>query len=100
MLSSLTRRSATVTLQALESGAADYMAKDAKDWVQDSHQVSKLIVEKVIALGQKNQQPIVRVRGNQPALKSRISNEVSSRQIRSTGEERSDDPAKVRFRVV
>ncbi|WP_432471997.1 protein-glutamate methylesterase/protein-glutamine glutaminase [Amphritea sp. HPY] len=56
MLSSLTRRSATTTLEALECGAADYMEKDARTWVADADKVGTMMVDKVIMLGRKQQQ--------------------------------------------
>jgi len=49
MLSSLTRRSAAVTLEALSLGAADYMEKDAREWVAGSGQSDTGGVEKVLA---------------------------------------------------
>lgn len=51
MLSSLTRRSAAVTLEALSLGAVDYMEKDARAWVADSAATGETLVEKIIALG-------------------------------------------------
>ena len=51
MLSSLTRRSASVTIEALEYGAADYLEKDARKWVSDEENVSSTLTEKVLALG-------------------------------------------------
>ncbi len=51
MLSSLTRRSAAVTLEALALGAVDYMEKDARAWVADSATTGMALVEKIIALG-------------------------------------------------
>lgn len=56
MLSSLTRRSAATTLEALECGAADYMPKDAKTWVAEADTVGTMMVDKVIMLGRKQQQ--------------------------------------------
>lgn len=58
MLSSLTRRSASVTLEALSLGAADYMEKDAQAWVAgpgsaDLSQIESRLAEKVLALGQR-----------------------------------------------
>lgn len=54
MLSTLTRRSASVTLEALESGAADYMPKDAKVWVEDADKVRRHLTDKIVALGNKS----------------------------------------------
>lgn len=51
MLSSLTQRSAAVTLEALALGAVDYMEKDARAWVADSTAIGVTLIEKVIALG-------------------------------------------------
>jgi len=56
MLSSLTRRSATTTLEALDCGAADYMEKNAKTWVDEAATVGSLLVDKIIMLGRKQQQ--------------------------------------------
>lgn len=55
MLSSLTRRSAAVTLEALALGAVDYMEKDARAWVADSTTTGVTLVEKIIALGGRKQ---------------------------------------------
>ncbi|WP_296059117.1 chemotaxis response regulator protein-glutamate methylesterase [uncultured Amphritea sp.] len=62
MLSSLTRRSAAVTLEALSLGAADYMEKDAREWVAGSGQsdtggVEKVLAEKVLALAGRKPRP-------------------------------------------
>ncbi|WP_271271747.1 protein-glutamate methylesterase/protein-glutamine glutaminase [Aliamphritea hakodatensis] len=54
MLSSLTRRSARVTLEALDAGAADYLEKDAKLWIEKESDVSAQVVEKVLALGNRH----------------------------------------------
>ncbi|MBQ0756041.1 MAG: chemotaxis response regulator protein-glutamate methylesterase [Amphritea sp.] len=51
MLSSLTQRSAAVTLEALALGAVDYMEKDARAWVADSTVIGATLVEKIIAVG-------------------------------------------------
>ncbi|GGK72975.1 protein-glutamate methylesterase/protein-glutamine glutaminase [Amphritea balenae] len=53
MLSSLTRRSAVTTLEALECGAADYMEKDARLWVAQAEKTGALLTDKVLALGSK-----------------------------------------------
>ncbi|BBB25191.1 protein-glutamate methylesterase/protein-glutamine glutaminase [Amphritea japonica] len=55
MLSSLTRRSAAVTLEALALGAVDYMEKDARAWVADSATTGMALVDKIIALGGRKQ---------------------------------------------
>lgn len=62
MLSSLTRRSAAVTLEALSLGAADYMEKDARQWLAGSAQsgspdVEKQLAEKILALGGRKPRP-------------------------------------------
>ena len=62
MLSTLTRRSAAVTLEALSLGAADYMEKDAREWVAGSGQsdagaVEKILAEKILALGGRKPRP-------------------------------------------
>lgn len=54
MLSSLTRRSARVTLEALEAGAADYLEKDAKLWIEKESDVSAQVVERVLLLGNRH----------------------------------------------
>lgn len=53
MLSSLTKRSAAITLEALDLGAADYMEKDASQWVADSSAVGNALIARVVALGSK-----------------------------------------------
>ncbi|MDX2421333.1 MAG: chemotaxis response regulator protein-glutamate methylesterase [Amphritea sp.] len=62
MLSSLTRRSASVTLEALALGAADYMEKDARAWVAgsgsgDSAHIESVLAEKILTLGRQQQRP-------------------------------------------
>ncbi|MBR9868159.1 MAG: chemotaxis response regulator protein-glutamate methylesterase [Oceanospirillales bacterium] len=62
MLSSLTRRSAAITLEALSLGAADYMEKDAREWVAGSGQsdvggVDKILTEKILALAGRKPRP-------------------------------------------
>ncbi|WP_299197827.1 chemotaxis response regulator protein-glutamate methylesterase [uncultured Amphritea sp.] len=62
MLSSLTRRSAAVTLEALALGAADYMEKDARQWLagsalSDAGNVEKQLAEKILALGGRKPRP-------------------------------------------
>jgi two-component system chemotaxis response regulator CheB len=51
MLSSLTHEGAQVTLQALEAGAADYLTKDIRSWVDKSNSTQNTVVERVVALG-------------------------------------------------
>ncbi len=62
MLSSLTRRSAAVTLEALALGAADYMEKDARQWLAgsamaNSGDVEQQLAEKILALGGRKPRP-------------------------------------------
>ncbi|MBN0986844.1 protein-glutamate methylesterase/protein-glutamine glutaminase [Amphritea pacifica] len=59
MLSSLTRRSAAVTLEALALGAADYMEKDARQWLAGSggDDVEKELAAKILALGGRKPRP-------------------------------------------
>ncbi|RTE66831.1 chemotaxis response regulator protein-glutamate methylesterase [Amphritea opalescens] len=62
MLSSLTRRSASVTLEALAQGAADYMEKDARAWVsgsgsEESAHIESILAEKILVLGRQKQRP-------------------------------------------
>ena len=71
MLSSLTRRSARVTLEALDAGAADYLEKDAKLWIEKESDVSALVVEKVLALGSRH-------RSNPPKRKVSLSSRDSA----------------------
>lgn len=51
MLSSLTHEGAQVTLQALEAGAADYLTKDIRAWVDKSGSMQRDLVDRVVALG-------------------------------------------------
>ncbi|WP_372739641.1 chemotaxis response regulator protein-glutamate methylesterase [Neptunomonas sp.] len=51
MLSSLTHEGAQVTLQALEAGAADYLTKDIRSWVNKSDSMQNDLVERIVALG-------------------------------------------------
>lgn len=83
MLSSLTRRSATTTLEALECGAADYMAKDAKTWVDEAATVGAMMVDKIIMLGRKQQQLTRRSSAGRTALPghSPTANSSTSRRI-------------------
>ncbi|MDO6564663.1 chemotaxis response regulator protein-glutamate methylesterase [Amphritea sp. 1_MG-2023] len=64
MLSSLTRRSASVTLEALALGAVDYMEKDAQAWVSgpssaDVGQIATLLTDKILALGRGRTRPVL-----------------------------------------
>lgn len=51
MLSSLTHEGATTTMQALEAGAADYLAKDIREWMDATNPVQNQLRDKVVALG-------------------------------------------------
>lgn len=51
MLSSLTHEGARVTLEALEAGAADYLAKDIRAWMDRSSVLRQELIERVVALG-------------------------------------------------
>jgi two-component system chemotaxis response regulator CheB len=51
MLSSLTHEGATTTMQALEAGAADYLAKDIREWMDSANPVQNQLRDKVVALG-------------------------------------------------
>lgn len=51
MLSSLTHEGARVTLQALEAGAADYLPKDIRAWMDKGSDVKKQLVDRLVALG-------------------------------------------------
>lgn len=51
MLSSLTHEGARVTLQAIEAGAADYLTKDIRSWINKSNNMQNELVERVVALG-------------------------------------------------
>ncbi len=51
MLSSLTHDGARVTLQALEAGAADYLTKDIRSWINKSNSMQNDLVERIVALG-------------------------------------------------
>ncbi|MCV6612322.1 MAG: chemotaxis response regulator protein-glutamate methylesterase [Amphritea sp.] len=68
MLSSLTKRSAAITLEALDLGAADYMEKDASQWVADSSAVGSALIARVVALGNKSVKPAV---SRRPQIASR-----------------------------
>lgn len=51
MLSSLTHEGARVTLQALEAGAADYLPKDIRAWMDKNSGVRSQLVDRLVALG-------------------------------------------------
>jgi two-component system chemotaxis response regulator CheB len=51
MLSSLTHEGARVTLEALEAGAADYLSKDIRAWMDRSSALRQELIERVVALG-------------------------------------------------
>jgi two-component system chemotaxis response regulator CheB len=51
MLSSLTHEGARVTLQALEAGAADYLPKDIRAWMDKGSNVRGQLIERLVALG-------------------------------------------------
>lgn len=51
MLSSLTHEGAQVTLLALEAGAADYLTKDIRAWINKTNSMQNELVERVVALG-------------------------------------------------
>ncbi|WP_417223812.1 protein-glutamate methylesterase/protein-glutamine glutaminase [Amphritea sp.] len=84
MLSSLTRRSASVTLEALAQGAADYMEKDARAWVAgpgstESGHIETILTEKILALGRRTPRPVssVTIRANRTSV-SAASNVIST----------------------
>jgi len=51
MLSSLTREGARTTLEALEAGAADYLSKDIRRWMDKSQLIRSQLIERILALG-------------------------------------------------
>lgn len=51
MLSSLTHEGARVTLQALEAGAADYLPKDIRAWMDKGSSVRSQLIDRLVALG-------------------------------------------------
>jgi two-component system chemotaxis response regulator CheB len=51
MLSSLTHEGARVTLQALEAGAADYLPKDIRAWMDKNSGVRGQLIDRLVALG-------------------------------------------------
>lgn len=51
MLSSLTHEGARITLEALDAGAADYMPKDIRAWMDKSQSTRTQLIERILALG-------------------------------------------------
>jgi two-component system chemotaxis response regulator CheB len=51
MLSSLTHEGARVTLEALEAGAADYLSKDIRAWMDKSQTIRRQLIDRILALG-------------------------------------------------
>lgn len=51
MLSSLTHEGAMTTLEALDAGAADYLPKDLRRWMDRNAPIRDELVERVLALG-------------------------------------------------
>ena len=82
MLSSLTRRSAAVTLEALALGAVDYMEKDARAWVADSASTGATLVEKIIALGGRNRGVIRPVSSIKPEVITEVKQTSVSREAK------------------
>ncbi len=76
MLSSLTHEGARVTLEALEAGAADYLTKDIRAWMDRSSALTQQFIERVVALGKSRQHRSVPTFSRQPAssatTKSRV----------------------------
>ena len=70
MLSSLTHEGARVTLEALEAGAADYLTKDIRAWMDRSSVLTKEFIERVVALGKSRQHRSVAAFSRQPASPS------------------------------
>lgn len=70
MLSSLTHQGARVTLEALEAGAADYLTKDIRAWMDRSSQLRHEFVERVVALGKSRQYRSVSAFSREPATSS------------------------------
>ncbi|MCD8512677.1 MAG: chemotaxis response regulator protein-glutamate methylesterase [Nitrincola sp.] len=66
MLSSLTHEGARVTLEALEAGAADYLTKDIRAWMDRSSALTKEFIERVVALGKSKQHKSVPMFSRQP----------------------------------
>ena len=76
MLSSLTHEGARVTLEALEAGAADYLTKDIRAWMDRSSALTKEFIERVIALGKSKQHRSVPLFNRQPPSASSSSARV------------------------
>ncbi|TVQ70986.1 MAG: chemotaxis response regulator protein-glutamate methylesterase [Oceanospirillales bacterium] len=76
MLSSLTHEGARVTLEALEAGAADYLTKDIRAWMDRSSVLTKEFIERVVALGKSRQHRSVPTFSRQPAPASSSSARV------------------------
>lgn len=76
MLSSLTHEGARVTLEAIEAGAADYLTKDIRAWMDRSSVLRREFIERVVALGNSRQHRSVPSFGRQPAASSSSSARV------------------------
>lgn len=86
MLSSLTKRSAAITLEALDLGAADYMEKDASQWVADSSVVGSALIAKVLALGSKTVKAAGASRQGSAARRTAVEGGVASGQMKRASE--------------
>ncbi len=98
MLSSLTKRSAAITLEALDLGAADYMEKDASQWVADSSAVGSALIARVVALGSKTVRAAVSRRpqvASRPQIGGLESGELPRKVERTAERPRSAVPASV-----
>ncbi len=51
MLSSLTYEGARITLDALDAGAADYLPKDIRVWMDKSQSIKSQLIDRIVALG-------------------------------------------------
>lgn len=51
MLSSLTHEGARITLEAIDAGAADYLPKDIRAWMDKSQGIRTQLIERILALG-------------------------------------------------
>lgn len=51
MLSSLTHEGARITLEAMEAGAADYLPKDIRAWMDKSQGIRQQLIDRILALG-------------------------------------------------
>ncbi|GGC07196.1 chemotaxis response regulator protein-glutamate methylesterase of group 1 operon [Marinobacterium zhoushanense] len=51
MLSSLTHEGARITLEAMDAGAADYLPKDIRAWMDKSQGIRQQLIERILALG-------------------------------------------------